>query len=48
MWWIIGAIVCTGVALLAGAIIREGNPWGDHHEDDYMMGDDDTDWGDKR
>lgn len=46
MWWVLGAIVCTGVALLWGAIIRFGNPWNEH-DDDYMAGDDDTDWGDK-
>lgn len=33
MWWVIGAIVCTCVALLVGAFIRQGNPWGDHDED---------------
>ena len=45
MWWVLGALVCVGVALLAGAMIRFGNPWGE--EDDYMMGDDDPDRGDK-
>jgi hypothetical protein len=33
MWWILGALVCIGVALLTGAMIRFGNPWGDHDED---------------
>lgn len=47
MWWIIGAIVCTVIALVAGAFIRVGNPWG-HEDDDYMIGDDYNDWGDKK
>jgi hypothetical protein len=46
MWWIIGIIACIAIPLLLAAMIRFGNPWGDHDED-YMMGDDDTDWGDK-
>jgi hypothetical protein len=46
MWWIIGFIVACGVALLAGACIRFGDPWSDH-EDDYMIDDRDPDEGDR-
>lgn len=46
MWWIIGAIVCCSVALLAGAFIRQGNPWR-HEDDDYMIDDRDPDEGDR-
>jgi hypothetical protein len=46
MWWIIGVIVACGVALLTGAFIREGNPWGDH-EDGPIIDDRDPNEGDR-
>ena len=47
MWWVLGyIIIACGVALLAGAIIREGNPWGDL-EDGPIIDDRDPDEGDR-
>ena len=46
MWWVIGIIFCIGLAVLTGAVIRAGGSWQEEDED-YMTGDDYTDWGDK-
>jgi hypothetical protein len=45
MWWLLGAAGITALAILVGKCIRFGTG-GDINED-YMIGDDDSDWGDK-
>lgn len=43
LFWM--GVICIVVPFLVGAFIAAGNPWG--NEDDYMIGDEDTDLGDK-
>ena len=45
-WWSVAAVVGIGAVLLVGAIIRFGKSTLDQ-DDDYMIGDDEFDWGDK-
>lgn len=43
-WILLGLLVSLGVGILAGKCIKFGTA---ENEDDYMIGDDEFDWGDK-
>lgn len=46
MWWALLAVIAiVAIALLTGKAIHFG--MGEDNEEDYIIGDDDTDWGDK-
>ena len=46
MLWILAALICCGITLVAGALIARGAS-DDPEDEDYMMLDDNGDWGDK-